>query len=369
MYNAESVNKRRPVTTSSVFTFRTKHSSNRKVVNMTGRQISYQVRSLIIKDCKRGVSQRKIAQKYEVNKSAVQKLYKKFLNTGTVADQFGRGRTRSTTWRDDANIIRMVKKDSRTTVRNIRESLQLSISDRTVRRRLQEADLQSRFARKRPLINKINKKKRLEFAKKYANEPVEFWKRVLWTDESKFELLGRKQRLRVWRKTGEELQDRHLQKTVKHGGGNIMVWGCFSWEGVGQLIKIDGIMTADTYINILSENLEVSLIRLGLENNFIFQQDNDPKHTAKKTKKFFTSSHIKLLDWPSQSPDLNPIENLWSILDRSVNKIGVTNKNNYFHALQRAWESLDSNHLHNLVESMPRRLAAVIKAKGGHTKY
>lgn len=135
------------------------------------------------------------------------------------------------------------------------------------------------------------------------------------------------------------------------------------------MIKIDGIITADTYINILSENLEVSLIRLGLENNFIFQQDNDPKHTAKKTKKFFTSSHIKLLDWPSQSPDLNPIENLWSILDRSVNKIGVTNKNNYFHALQRAWESLDSNHLHNLVESMPRQLAAVIKAKGGHTKY
>ncbi|CAK9820308.1 Transposable element Tcb1 transposase [Anthophora plagiata] len=336
---------------------------------MTCRQISYQVRNLIIKDCKRGVSQRKIAQKYEVSKSAVQKLYQKFLSTGTVADRSGRGRTRSTNWRDDAMIIRMVKKDPRTTVRNLRESLILSISDRTVRRRLREADLQSRFASKRPLINNRNKKKRLEFAKKYANQPVEFWKRVLWTDESKFELLGLKQRLRVWRKTGEELEDRHLQKTVKHGGGNIMVWGCFSWEAVGQLIKIDGIMTADTYIDILRENLEVSLTQLGLENSFILQQDNDPKHTAKKTKKFFTSNHIKLLDWPPQSPDLNPIENLWSILDRNVNKTGVTNKNNYFHALQRSWESLDPNHLHNLVESMPRRLAAVIKAKGGHTKY
>jgi len=73
---------------------------------------------------------------------------------------------------------------------------------------------------------------------------MEFWKRVLWTDESKFGLLGCKRRLRVWRETGRELKDRHLQKTVKHGGGNIMVWGCFSWEGVGQLIEIDGIMTA-----------------------------------------------------------------------------------------------------------------------------
>lgn len=146
---------------------------------MTGRQIAYQVRNLIIHDCTRDVSQRKIAEKYEVSKSAVQKLYKKFLDTGTVADQPGRGRTRSTTWRTDANIIRMVKKDPRTTVRNLRESLHLTISDRTVRRRLREADLRSRFARKRPLINKKNKKKLLEFARKYANQPMEFWKRVL----------------------------------------------------------------------------------------------------------------------------------------------------------------------------------------------
>jgi len=126
---------------------------------MTGRPISYQVRNLIIKDCKRGVSQRKIAQKYEISKNAIQKFYKKFLDTGTVVDRSERGRTRSTTWRDDANIIRMVKKDPKATVRNIRESLRLTISDRTVRRRLREADLHSRFARKRPLINNKNKKK------------------------------------------------------------------------------------------------------------------------------------------------------------------------------------------------------------------
>jgi len=74
-------------------------------------------------------------------------------------------------------------------------------------------------------------------------------------------------------------------------------------EGVSQLVKIDGIMTADIYIDILCENLEVSLIQLGLESNFILQQDNDLKHIAKKTKKFFTSHNIKLLDWSPQSPD------------------------------------------------------------------
>nr|KAF7394491.1 hypothetical protein H0235_017086 [Vespula pensylvanica] len=102
------------------------------------------------------------------------------------------------------------------------------------------------------------------------------------------------------------------------------------------------------------ENLEVSLIQLDLENNFILQQDNDFKHTAKETKKFFTSHQIKLLDWLPQCPDLNPIENLWSILDENMDKTGVTNKNNYFDALQPVWENLDLNYLYNLVRSMPR---------------
>lgn len=89
-----------------------------------------------------------------------------------------------------------------------------------------------------------------------------------------------------------------------------MVWGCFSWVGIGQLVEINDIMTVDIYIDILRNNLEVSLIQLGLENNFILQQGNDPKHTAKKTKKFLNSHHIKLLDWPPQSSDLHPIENI-----------------------------------------------------------
>lgn len=202
---------------------------------MTNRQICYEIQNLIINDCKRNISQRKITEKYEVSKSAVRKRYKKFLNT--VVDQPGRGRKRSR--RDDI------------------------------------------------IINKNNKRKRLEFARKYANQPVEFWKRILWTDESKFELLRCKQRFRVRRKTGEELEDRHLQKTVKYDGGSIMVWSWFSWEGVGQIVKIDDIMTADIYINILRENLEVSLIQLGLDNNFILQQDNDPKHTAKRNEEIF----------------------------------------------------------------------------------
>lgn len=112
-----------------------------------------------------------------------------------------------------------------------------------------------------------------------------------------------------------------------------------------------------------------SLLKLGLEDNFIFQQDNDPKHTAKKSQAFFRSCRIKQLEWPPQSPDLNPLENLWAILDNRINKSGVTNKNSYFEALQLAWENLDPQHLKNLIESIPRRLQKVIEAKGNQINY
>ncbi|KAH8288665.1 hypothetical protein KR054_007468, partial [Drosophila jambulina] len=72
-----------------------------------------------------------------------------------------------------------------------------------------------------------------------------------------------------------------VKATVKHGGGSVLVWGCMSARGVGNLIFIDGIMNAEMYLNILKENLHSSATKMGLErDNFIFQQDNDPKHTA-----------------------------------------------------------------------------------------
>lgn len=84
-----------------------------------------------------------------------------------------------------------------TTSRNIVEQLKLNISSRTVRRRLKEAGLKSYVARRKPHISKVNKKKRLAFAKKYINKPLSFWKQVIWSDESKFELLNKKKKERM----------------------------------------------------------------------------------------------------------------------------------------------------------------------------
>ena len=105
--------------------------------------------------------------------------------------------------------------------------------------------------------------------------------------------------------------------TVKHGGGSIMLWGCFA-AGPGRLVKVEGNMNAEKYRQILEDNLTQSARELQLGRRFIFRQDNDPKHTAKTTHKWFKDNKVNVLEWPSQNPYLNPTENLWLDFKRAV---------------------------------------------------
>ena len=96
---------------------------------------------------------------------------------------------------------------------------------------------------------------------------------------------------------------------MKYGRGRVMVWGCFSSKGVGKLIFIDDIMDIFLYLDILRNNLWKSARIMGL-NQFIFHQDNDPKHTSKLIKSFLEENNIEFMEWPSQSLDINPIEHV-----------------------------------------------------------
>ena len=96
--------------------------------------------------------------------------------------------------------------------------------------------------------------------------------------------------------------------TVKHGGGSIMSWGCFSSAGMGKLVRIEETMDGAKQRRILDENLFESAMDLKLGRRFTFQQDNDLKYKAEVTLEWLNKKNINVLEWPSQSPDLNPIE-------------------------------------------------------------
>ena len=124
---------------------------------MAPKQFSLQVRNLIVKDNKNGVSNWSAARKYGVSEGAVRKILQKFKELGTVADKAGRGRKRKTTYLEDRRIVREAKKNPNVTSRTIHENLDLNVSSKTICRRLRENGLKSGFVQRRPLIRKNNR--------------------------------------------------------------------------------------------------------------------------------------------------------------------------------------------------------------------
>ena len=226
--------------------------------------------------------------------------------------------------------------------------------------------------KKRPLLSQRHRRERLDFAISHKDWTVEDWKHVVWSDETKINCLGSDGRKWAWKKAGEGLSDRTVAGTVKFGGGSLMMWGCMMWEGVGYGCKIDGRMDAELYTQILEDELQQSLEYYGKEvADIIFQQDNDPKHKSKKATQWFEDHQYNVMIWPAQSPDLNPIEHLWTHLKKKLAEYEQPPKGilELWERAEAEWNKIDKEVCQNLIESMPRRIEAVIGAKGGYTKY
>ena len=187
-------------------------------------------------------------------------------------------------------------------------------------------------------------------------------KNIIWSDETKIELFGMNARRHVWRKPGTAHHQANTIPTVKHHAGSIMLWGCFSPAGTGRLVRIEGKMNAAMYRDILDENLLQSALDLRLGRWFIFQSDNNPKHTAKISKEWLQDNSVNVLESPSQSPDLNPIEHLWRDLKMAVHRRFPSKLMEPERWCKEEWAKLPKDRCAKLVASYSKRLEAVIAA-------
>ncbi|XP_073529695.1 uncharacterized protein [Phyllobates terribilis] len=239
------------------------------------KQLSKEKRVAIITLTNKGQSVRKIEKTLKVSPSAVAKTIKRYKETGSHEDRPRKGRPRVTSASEDKFIGVTSLRNRRLTVAQIRDQVNATqssssrhISTTTVKRRLCVAGLHGKIAARKPLLGTGNKK-------------------------------------------GERMDSTCLVPTVKNGGGGVMVWGCFAGDTVGDLFKIEGILNQHGYHSILQRHAIPSGLRL-VGPSFIFQQDNDPKHTSRLCKGYLTKREsdgvLRQMTWPPQSPDLNPIE-------------------------------------------------------------
>lgn len=243
----------------------------------------------------------------------------------------------------------------------------------TIRRELQRRHYK---AIKKPYVLPLTRSRcnaRFRFAEAYRSWTVEDWKRVVFSDETKVNRLGSDGLHWTWIDPDGKLHQRNVIHTYKHGGGSVMIWGCFCWSGPGFITKIQGTMDSDLYCSILEDEFKQTLEYYGLEvKDIIFQQDNDPKHKSKKAIQWFQDNGVEVLQWPSYSPDLNPIEHMWAELKRKLQLYDELPKSitELWERISYTWNKcMTKEYCQKLIESMPQRIEACYKAKGGFTKY
>jgi hypothetical protein len=245
-------------------------------------------------------------------------------------------------------------------------------SVRTVRHTLKEAGLKAGSKKNKPQLLEKHYEQRRTFALKHRYWTVEDWKRVVWSDETKVNRVGFGGREWVWKRPGSAITEQHVKGKVKFGGGGLMMWGCMTAQGVGYACRINGGLDGKLYECILDDEFLKTLEDYGLEmDEIIFQHDNDSKHTSNIARQWFKDKGVKVLKWPSRSPDLNPIEDLWHRLKQQLAAYPTEARNidELWERVQVEWEKILVHACVELIESMPKRIAAVRKAKGGYTKY
>ena len=339
-----------------------------------GKELTKAQRNAILYRIDCGDSYRMIAESVGCSKSTVGDIIKLYNETDSVAPKKRSGRPHLISGNSGNRFKRLVIKNRQLCTSEVqalwKKKSGQSVSAHTIRRTLYRVGLKNRVARRKPLISASNKAARLAWCLEHASWTKKKWAKVLWSDETSLTQFQQNRYVRVWRGPKDEWDLSCILATIKRSPGR-MYWGCFSRKGLGPIVSLQNSVTGESYVKILRKRVLPTIQRMFPNGNYLFQDDNAPPHRSKIAKEYGTTNDLRTLSWPAQSPDLNPIENLWAVLKRSVHnkKTKPRNLNQLDRHVKSAWKAIPVSTLKKLIDSMPRRISAVIEAQGGATKY
>lgn len=226
--------------------------------------------------------------------------------------------------------------------------------------------------KKRQLLTLSNKRQRLAWCEKYKHVTASEWEQAIFADETQVKLYEPKVHAGHWRLQGPQYASADFLPVQQSASGNMMVWGAISKDGPGPLCEIHGTMTAQSYKDILSKHLVPYYYALEAKyGDMTYIDDNDPKHNSTIVALFKESKGIGAIDFPPRSPDLNAIENVWSMLHGLVfkNVPLFTPRAQLFERVLAQWRSISADTLRNIIRTMPDRINRVIEAEGGNIPH
>jgi transposase len=316
----------------------------------------------------------KIADQFNAHRTTISRFIKAFEKTSSFERKKGSGRAKKLTPRNVRHLLKFARGNRRRTLNDFRKALTVKVSNRTLRRALHANGFHCRVAKKKPFLMERHIRERLAFARKYKNWTKDDWRKVLWTDESSFERGKYSRQHRVWRRPHEKDYLECLAPTFKSDRITVMVWGGITYGKKTDMVifKKEGRrrrMSAKDYVDQVYEGP----LRRFLENHqdIILMEDGAPIHRSNAPKIWRQEHNIVKLDWPAQSPDLNPLENLWYRLKLKVQNATYAkmSSDKFEKVIVDSWNAFSTDEWNNLIDSMPERIKAVLDAKGGSTRW
>lgn len=339
------------------------------------RDISTEIVAQIVALRKAGFTQMQISRQLGVPQSVVCRSLKRHIETGSFKARKRTGRRRCTSRRTDLMIKRLATITPTATSTFILSQLpsDVKVSKTTIKKRLRDDfNLRAYRPAEKPLLSKKNIADRLEFCKRYSGWTSDQWHKVLFSDETMVRQFASYVQ-HVRRPLGERNSPRYTSPVVKHSP-SVMIWGCISANGRGGLwiMPEKQTVTANVYLQVLKEKLPLWMPQHGCS---IFQHDGAPAHRSKTVTSWLDSwlqdnGYQILAGWPGNSPDLNVIENAWLTLKKKVAELKPTSRSDLIDKMKTVWvKEITADYCLQLFDSMPRRIAAVLAAKGHHSKY
>jgi transposase len=311
-------------------------------------------KSKIIDKHNDGMSNKKISENMNLHRNVVSFWINRYYKNGSIINKKHTGRKRKTTHEQDIIMINEIKNNEKLKSNDIIKTKNINISDRTVRRRLNENGFVYGNYSKKPLLTKKHKDARVKWATNHKNYN---WSTVIFSDE--MSIWKDRYSDKCWYIKGNQ----KIKETTKHPI-KVHMWGCITLGGFEVYHLFDDNLNSNKYMDILYEHL-IPIYT----SDFYFQQDNSPIHTAKNVNAFLTKFNIKTIKFPPNSPDLNPIENLWNLIKQKLSKITNLTNENFREKIIECCKSIDYSSIHNIISNMHVRVQKTIDNNGDHIDY